>query len=498
MNKSTINAPCGHIQGREKEGVLLFCGIPYAQPPINNLRFKAPQPLEAFKEPFSALKFGPAAPQLAGEGLTDSASVRWNEDCLTLNITTPKQAADSTDGGKRAVLVWIHGGGYRTGQGAIPWYNGTRFAINGDIVVVSINYRLGALGFADLTHLGEEFATSNINGTLDQLAALQWVHKNIAAFGGDPSRVTVAGESAGAFSVGTLLACEAAQGLFHQAIPQSGAAHHTLPSEAAAKVTERFLADLDEKNAIGLLAVSPEQILQAQATTSRHFETGAGVMSELGTTVAPFYPVHGTTLLPTDPLTAISSGMGSQIAVLTGTNADETTLWSSGAANEAKLQRVIEGLGAETALATYKTTRPNADLDALLVALTTDHMFRIPAIRMLEARTQNNSINNNWLYQFNWCSRAFDGKLKATHALEIPFAFDNLDRAGVELFIGPGEKPQHVADAMHSAWTSFINDGNPGWPAYDLKQRATMYFNNESAVVDNPGQIEREAWDGLR
>ena len=496
METSTITAPCGQIQGREKEGVLLFCGIPYAQPPIYNLRFKAPQPMVVFSEPFSALKFGPAAPQLSGGGMTDSASVRWDEDCLSLNITTPKQAANPTDQGKRAVLVWIHGGGYRTGQGAIPWYNGTRFALNGDIVVVSINYRLGALGFADLTHLGEEFATSNVNGTLDQIAALQWVRKNISAFGGDPARVTVAGESAGAFSVGTLLACAAAQGLFHQAIPQSGAAQHTLPSEAAAKVTERFLADLGEEDAIGLLAASPEQILQAQAATSSHFETGAGAMSDLGTTVAPFYPVHGTALLPTDPLTAISQGMGSQVAVLTGTNADETTLWSSGSVSEEKLQRITQGLGAETALATYKTTRPDADLDALSVALTTDHMFRIPAIRMLEARTPHNT--NNWLYQFNWCSRAFGGKLKATHALEIPFAFDNLDRAGVDVFIGPGKKPQHVADTMHRAWTQFINEGTPGWPAYNLEQRATMCFDDESVVQDNPGQIEREVWGGLR
>ncbi len=204
----------------------------------------------------------------------------------------------------------------------------------------------------------------------------------------------------------------------------------------------------------------------------------------------------GTTLLPTDPLTAISNGAGSKVAVLTGTNADETTLWSTGGVTEEKLQRVTQGLGAESVLATYKTTRPNADLDALSVALTTDHMFRIPAIRMLEARAPHTS--NNWLYQFNWCSRAFGGKLKATHALDIPFAFDNLDRAGVDTFIGPGEKPQHVAEIMLRAWTHFINEGTPDWPAYNLEQRATMCFDNESVVLDNPVQVEREAWSGLR
>ena len=219
---TTIHAPAGNIQGREKNDALLFAGIPYAQAPIDNLRFKAPQPLAPFTDTFAALKFSPAAPQIPSGGMTDSAPVRWSEDCLYLNISAPTNILKEGDAGGRAVMVWIHGGGYTSGQGAIPWYNGTRFAKNNDIVVVSINYRLGALGFADLTHLGDEFATSNINGTLDQIAALQWVHDNIAAFGGDPDRVTIAGESAGGFSVATLMACPSADGLFQQAIPQSG------------------------------------------------------------------------------------------------------------------------------------------------------------------------------------------------------------------------------------------------------------------------------------
>ena len=227
LERITVETTIGPVTGRSKEDVYLFAGIPYAAPPVEDLRFKPPMPHAPWQEPYQALKFGPAAPQIPSGGLTDSANVRWNEDCLSLNISTP-----ACDGEARAVLVWIHGGGYRTGQGSIPWYNGARFSRQGDIVVVSINYRLGALGFTDLSHLGPDYALSGVCGTLDQIAALRWVKDNIAAFGGDPEQVTIAGESAGGFSVSTLLGCADAQGLFHRAIPQSGGAHHTLPKAA--------------------------------------------------------------------------------------------------------------------------------------------------------------------------------------------------------------------------------------------------------------------------
>ena len=487
----TIDTPSGPITGRSREGALLFAGIPYAAPPIDGLRFKAPQAHEPWTEPLSALKFGPAAPQVATGGMTDSAQVRWSEDCLTLNISTP-----ACDDAARPVMVWIHGGGYRTGQGSIPWYNGARFSTNGGIVVVSINYRLGALGFTDLSHLGDEYALSSVNGTLDQIAALRWVADNIAAFGGDPQRVTIAGESAGGFSVATLLGCTAAQGLFLRAIPQSGAAQHTLPAAASARVTEKFLGELGIDDAIGLEAVSTDNLLQAQMATIKHFESGAGMTNELGVAVSCFYPAHGNSLLPEAPLDAIASGCGSDVALLTGSNADETTLWGYGDVDEEKLERIARSYGAENALATYRRTRPDADPTALAIALTTDHMFRIPAIRLAEARAAH--TGDTWLYLFNWASRAFEGRLGATHALEIPFAFDNLDRAGVDLFLGPGDSPQQVADVMHGAWTRFITDGDPGWQRYDLEQRTTMVFDSESGAVDNPAAAEREAWDGIR
>ncbi|NCF34185.1 MAG: carboxylesterase family protein [Proteobacteria bacterium] len=494
MQTVSVICSAGEILGRAKAQALLFAGIPYAQPPVGNLRFKAPQPLRSFSEPYPALKFGPAAPQVPSGGMTDSAPVRWDEDCLTLNISTPTNILATP--AKRPVLVWIHGGGYRSGQGAIPWYNGTRFARDQDIVVVSINYRLGALGFADLTHLGDEFTTSNVNGMLDQIAALQWVQRNIDAFGGDPDQVTIAGESAGAFSVGALMGCPAANGLFHRAIAQSGAAQHTLPPEAAQTVGKTFCEHLGQDNAIGLMAASVEEILAAQGSAAAQFESGAGVSNSLGTTVSPFYPVHNTELLPTEPLEAIKNGNAATVTVLIGSNADETTLWSYGKVSEDKLQRIATDYGVTEGLATYRANRPQANAEQLLVALTSDHMFRIPGIRLAEA--QLNHTTDVWMYLFNWKSRAFDGRLGATHALEIPFAFNNLDRAGVDAFIGAGVSPQPLADVMHKAWASFIKDGQPGWSNYALTERATMLFDEQSSIVDDPMGDERSVWEGLR
>jgi len=491
LERITVETTNGPVTGRSKEGTYLFAGLPYAAPPLEQLRFKPPQPHTPWVEPLSALKFGPAAPQVSSGGLTDSAPIRYSEDCLTLNISTP-----ACDDAKRAVLVWIHGGGYRTGQGSIPWYNGTQFNRNGDIVVVSINYRLGALGFTDLSHLGEEFELSGVCGTLDQIAALRWVKDNISAFGGDPQRVTLAGESAGGYSVATLLGCPSAQGLFHQAITQSGAAHSTLPKAAAEIVSQHFLEALGVDDALALETIGIEEILAAQNTTIKALERPAGVVNKLNTSVSAFYPNHGNKLLTESPLEAIKSGCGSKISVLTGTNKDETTLWGYGNVDEEKLARTAAAYGATEALDIYRQERSNSSLEDLMIALTTDYMFRVPALRMAEARIKH--TNKTWLYLFSWPSRAFNGRLKATHALEIPFAFDNLGRAGVAAFIGEGEKPQHIADCMHGAWINFINNGDPGWAIYELTDRTTMVFNDTSKAQNDPAAAERIAWQGLR
>ena len=348
-------------------------------------------------------------------------------------------------------------------RGAVPWYNGARFAANGDIVAVTINYRLGALGFTDLKRFGAEFATSGVNGILDQVTALEWVRDNIANFGGDPAKVTIAGESAGGFSVATLLGSPRTDGLFRGVIAQSGAAHHVLPEEAGRLVADRFLTALGTDDVIGLEAASVDAILAAQTEVCGALEGGPGLTGELGVPVSAFYPVVGSSVLPRPPLEAIRDGLHADVGVLAGSNHDETTLWGYGDVDGARLRRTAEAFGGTGLLDVYRDTRPGATVEDLMIALTTDHMFRIPAIRLAEARAAN-----TWLYQFNWRSR--NGRLGATHALEIPFAFDNLDQPGVDAFIGAGPSPQHVADAVHRTWTRFIREGDPGFP--DILARA--------------------------
>ncbi|MFM8355349.1 MAG: carboxylesterase/lipase family protein, partial [Gammaproteobacteria bacterium] len=447
-NSPITDTTSGPVRGRRREGVLLFAGIPYAAPPVGEHRFMAPQPHTGWREPLDATRFSPAAPQVPTGGLTSAVPVPWSEDCLTLNITTP-----ALDGAPRPVLFWIHGGHYRTGQGSIPWYDGTRFARDGGVVVVTINYRLGALGFTDLSRFGAAFATSGANGIADQIAALRWVQANIAAFGGDPARVTIAGESAGAFSVCTLLASPAAEGLFRGAIAQSGGAHNTLPKQAGVHVADALLTALGVDNMPALAALSAEQILAGQRAVIEQFAQEPRRLAAFGVPVAEFYPVEGNPIVPEAPINAIRAGRGARVAVLAGSNRDETTLWGYGKVDEGRLTQTAQRLGAEAVLEVYRHERPGAAPHDLMVALTTDHDFRIPAIRLLEARmSATPATQRNWLYWFTWPSRAFGGRIGATHALEIPFAFNNLDRSGVDVFIGPGERPDALAETMQRAW----------------------------------------------
>jgi para-nitrobenzyl esterase len=487
----------GEVQGREKEGVLLFGGIPYAAPPTGPRRFRGPTPHDGWRGVRDARRFGPAAPQPREEGLTANPQVRSDEDCLTLNVCTP-----ALDDARRPVLVWIHGGGFRTGQGAIPWYNGTSFARRGDIVTVSFNYRLGALGFAQLEEIGgAEYASSGVNGIRDQIAALRWVQDNIAAFGGDPQRVTIAGESAGGMSVGTLLGCPAAAGLFRGAIPQSGAAHTVLSREDGALLGRRFATALGARSIDDLVTAPVERILAAQVEVEQQTRTG-DLRPHTGSGLAgmPFQPVVDGHVLPQPPIDAVRAGLSSAVHALVGTNRDEMTLFPVGEVDDARLRRVAARLfaDADSAIAAYRAEWPHASAEELLSATLTDRFFRIPAVRLAEAQAQNGAVA--YQYLFTWESRAFGGRLKATHALEIPFVFNNLTRPGADIFLGPGPLPQALADAMHAAWIAFIRTGNPAcdavgeWPAYQLERRAVMELGERIGVHIDPYGATRTLW----
>ena len=489
----------GEVRGREKNGVLLFSGIPYAAPPVGERRFRPPEPHDAWSGVRDATRFGPAAPQLPGDGLVGNPNVRWDEAaCLTLNVCTP-----ACDDARRPVLVWIHGGGFRNGQAAIPWYDGSSFA-RGGVVVVSLNYRLGALGYLALGEIGgSDYSTSGSSGIQDQLAALRWVRDNIAAFGGDPARVTIAGESAGGMSVGILLGVAGASGLFRGAIPQSGAAQHVLPAAAGAEVARHFAKALGAGGITELLAATPERILAAQAeveklSRERVIEDAGGIGG------MPFTPVIDGRVIAEPPLDAIRAGKARDVNVLIGTNADEMTLFGVAEVDDARLARFASRYfpKAESAVATYRREHAGASAVEIALAISTDHVFRIPAVRLAEAHAA--SGGRSWKYLFSWKSRAFGGRLGATHALEIPFAFNTLERPGVDAMLGPGERPDALAQRMHAAWTAFAKSGDPGcdavgaWPCYGSGMREVMEFGERVGVLHDPGAATRALWDGLR
>jgi para-nitrobenzyl esterase len=427
--------------------------------------------------------------------LGSTAMVTDEATCLSLNVWTP--AADSA---RRPVMVWIHGGAFLTGSGSTPWYDGSRLAAQEDVVVVTINYRLGAFGFLFLDDTGSDLGESSANvGILDQVAALQWVADNIAAFGGDPGNVTIFGESAGAMSVGTLLALPAARGLFQRAILQSGACHNSLGRDEATKLASELLGaiGISATDLAAVQEVPAAVILEAQARLSAsYFSQGM-----------PFQPVHDGDVLPDTPIRILQGGGADGVDVLIGTNLDEWKLFSAldprmADLDDARLSAAVEsgmpGVDADSLIAAYRQGRGGSTPGDLLGALTTDRIFRVPAIRVAEARAA--AGQPAYMYLFTWASPAFGGRLGSCHALEIPFAFDNLHQPGVSMFCG-SEPPQEVATGMRRAWASFARTGapiaEPSWPAYDLGSRSTMVIDTEWRTESDPRGEERQAWEDL-
>jgi para-nitrobenzyl esterase len=502
---SAVETSGGRVEGTLKRGVQQFRGIPYAAPPVGDLRFRPPQPVEPWAGVLDATRFGPQALQAPSqlETLFGGTPPPSSEDCLTLNIYTP-----ATDGARRPVMVWIHGGAFLTGSGSTPWYNGTSFAAEHDIVVVTVNYRLGAFGFLHLDDVGgEPFGGSGNVGVLDQVAALDWVRENIEGFGGDPTNVTAFGESAGAMSVGTLMGMPVAKGLFAKAIPQSGAAHNARPRDDADAIARDLLAalglDATPAGAAQLRALPAEAVLEAQnAVVAKHQPSGLA-----------FTPVVDGIVLPEAPIDAIGAGSAGGVRVLIGTNADEMKLFSaldaaSGDLDEARLiTRVAAAVGdagkAAELVTAYRQQRGDTTPGELWADLQGDFIFRIPAIRLAEHQAARD--NAVFAYLFTWPSPQFGGALGACHALEIPFAWNTLDTGMSQLFTGPVDDDMRaLATNMHTAWATFARTGTPAapglpqWPAYDVDRRATMILDVRPRVEDDPGGGDREAWAGLR
>jgi para-nitrobenzyl esterase len=497
-----VECTSGRLEGREKDGILLFAGVPYAAPPVGADRFAPPRPHPGWTGVRDATRFGAVSVQggdLLG-GLFQGSQPETSEDCLFLNVQTP-----ALDDARRPVMVWIHGGSFTGGSGSTPWYNGTRFVTHGDVVCVTLNYRLGALGYLHLAEHGDGLERSGNCGLLDQIAALRWVRDNIDRFGGNPDDVTLFGESAGAMSVATLLGTPEASGLFHRAIPQSGAAHNVIAPATGAELSDRMMHHLGVRDVAGLRAVSAAQLYEAQVVVAaevtkdrlRRHQPDAGL---------PFGPVLDGVTLPQPPLEAVRAGLSSHVPLLTGTNLDEWNLFdlmTRAGLDEARLRGRVERLfdDPEPVIATYRANRPEATPDDLWSAIMTDRVFRIPAIRLAEAQLAHQP-QHTFLYLFTWPTPAVDGRLGSCHALEIPFVFDNLDQPGVDFFTGEAG-PQALADAMHRSWLAFVHgsdpghDGLPAWAPYDEIGRPTMQYDESCETLLDPAGDERRLWDNV-
>jgi para-nitrobenzyl esterase len=507
---ATVRIASGQVSGAQDQGVHAFKGIPYAAPPVGDRRLRPPEPAASWDGVRDASSYGLVALQRPMPGIFGELGTPQNpagDDCLNLNVWTPDPGATGLP-----VLVWIHGGAFFAGSGIDDVYNGAAFARDG-VVTVTLNYRLGVQGF---WHLGELFPTlaeSGNLGMLDQIAALEWVQQNIAAFGGDPAKVTIAGESAGGMSVGTLLAMPRAKGLFHRAIPQSGAAHNGISAPTATMIAGHMLdmlgvqpGDLD-----GLASVPSEVLLDTQGKLNDELaETrDPGRFGEAAASAMCFQPTYGTDLLPQRPIDAIAAGSAKDVAVMTGTTKEEALIFLVELRDmfgqevvEATMDAVFGAAGKSgaDAMARYSSNRPGAEFHELVAAVETDRMFTIPAIRMADAQVRHNP--DLWMYRFDWRTPARGGASGAHHFLEVPFAFEQIDNAQAAGFLGDAQ-PRGLATATHSAWVSFVKDGDPNnsalpaWPRYDTATRPTMLFDEPCRVEERPSADEIELWEGV-
>ena len=500
MNR-IVELTTGRIEGVAHDGVTIFRGIPFAQPPVGRLRFRAPVPPSPWAGVRAATTFGPHAPQNSGPitALLGGVDARQDEDCLYLNVWTPDNATR-----RRPVLVWIHGGAFEIGSGSQAIYDGARLARRGDLVVVTINYRLGILGRLHLRSVRATLDTTANAASLDQLAALGWVRDNIAAFGGDPAQVTIFGESAGSMSVAALLATPSARGLFHRAILQSGAANFVSSAAHAATLTDGLLTHLGftDRDVQRLWELPIEQLLAAQQKAFPRLGNGPGLA---------FQPIIDGDVLPVAPLDAIAAGDAAAVPVLIGTNVDEMKLFglfdpAFGTLDDNGLLRRCERRQVSDparAIAIYRDARTGRGESVtpteLWYALDSDRTFRHPAMQLAAAQRAHQP--HVYTYLFTWPSPLLGGRIGAGHAVELPFVFGTLEEPMLTPFTGQGEDAIALAMAMQDAWIEFAHRGAPAharlpaWSPYDTTTRTTMLLGRACGPIDAPREPERAFWD---
>jgi para-nitrobenzyl esterase len=507
----TIDA--GRIRGVHRNGVWAFSGIPYAQPPVGELRWRAPLPPSRWENILDASTFGPIAPQPASsEGImtpSDPAAPEFqSEDCLTLNVWTPSLPGESTTdpASGRPVMVWIHGGGFTTGSGSVFLYRGGPLVRNGDVVVVTINYRLGALGFLGHRSLADVDGRLGNWGLQDQIAALQWVRDNIGAFGGDPSNVTVFGESAGAMSVSALLGTPAAVSLFRRAIVESGPVHvHSIDEADQRAIRLAEALGLSSLSRAALMKIPADELVAATEVVAKY-------PPDPGLIPLPFLPVVDGSFLTRHPLENIADGLSADVDLIIGTNRDELTLWglsnpSLWSMDEAAMTRWIARAAPDIPpgelLEAYRQSRitrsEGVEPRDLWVSVGSDGVFRWPSLRLAAAHRAP-----TFVYLFEWESPAFGGMLGSCHALEIPFVFGMVHVPAVQALTGNGAAADRLSNQMQQAWVSFARTGRPSheglgaWPEWNQGTRPTMIFGASSRVEERPRDQELSVWERYR
>ncbi|MXY86978.1 MAG: carboxylesterase family protein [Chloroflexi bacterium] len=495
----------GTIEGTEENGLSVFRGVPFAAPPVGELRFKAPQPVESWDGVRDAKSFGPISLQAPNEMLEALLPVSdppqpQSEDCLYLNVWTP-----GLDGA-RPVMVWIHGGAFTIGSGSEDYYDGANLASRGDVVIVTINYRLGALGFLNLPALGE----TNF-GMRDQVAALKWVHENIANFGGDPGNVTIFGESAGGMSVASLMASPESAGLFQKAIPQSGAGHNGLSVEETNATAFKFCEALgvasDDVDA--LMAADASDILAASVAVDPLANPDAAADLSDGeaspTPQMPFQPVIDGAFLSSLPIDHIRDGSADGVATLVGSLDEELKLLAAAGAADPMSEEAVTGLlgmmhpDGASAFATYRAARrergEDDSPDEIFVAAIGDVMLRIPGLRLADAQT---SRAPTYAYLFDWESPAMNGALGSCHALELPFVFGT--HAVAPEFCGSGPVADAFSELTMATWLNFAKTGNPAGegvdaPAWDAGAKPIQVLGDNPRVEHDWRGPEVGVWD---
>jgi para-nitrobenzyl esterase len=490
-----VETTAGKIRGTTVNGIRTFKGVPYGASTEGVNRFMPPRKPAAWAGVRDTLSLGPSSPQLPGfktpeiqmmQNLTSNPS---SEDCLVLNVWTP-----GTDNAKRPVMFWLHGGGFQFGSGGQPFYDGANLARRGDVVTITINHRLGCVGYLHLADLGgPAFAKSGNVGMLDAVLALEWVRDNIERFGGDPKNVMIFGESGGGSKVSTLLGMPAANGLFHRAAIESGPGLTAVPRETATRTAAAFLNVLGlDKTKLDQLQKRPvEELIEAQSMVRGGFS-----------------PVHDGDVIPENMFDPVATPISADVPLLIGSNKDEGTFLLQTDAelftfDEAGLKsRVKNSAGgsdeaAERILSIYRKTYPNAKPTDYWVQIYTDRSMRMRSITLAERKAAQKKAPV-YMYFFAWNTVGFGGKYKALHMAEIPFVFDNIWAAEAMTHGSPEAKA--LAAKMSAAWIAFARTGKPAaedlpaWPAYSADTRSTMILDNNPRVENDPVRDLRSFW----